>query len=344
VQTLAIAPACLLSRWAPIPIQFRTEGLRPNPLGTTVKVSVIIPVRNEGPALPLTLQTFADLKRHFDLDVIIVDDASDAPVKKLPKGMRLLRHETRQGIARSRNAGARLATGDLLIHTDGHIFFSLDALERLIRACDCRSVVGVRTQLIYDFGQFERQQTESLDGPHYCGWRWTFEPEVSVVPIRTPRSIEPHEVPYVGCACLALTRKLFETLGGFDEELVGCGNFEDADLALCAWARGFQVRMLPTVTCYHYTEPRAGWHRRGRSPLDVPHYDGSLCNALRILRRHLPANWFDKLMLRMACQSPVSWLTLPAAFVAYLLAEESSQPKWEAQRVRSRKWVAEKMQ
>lgn len=309
-----------------------------------MKISVAIPVRNEGPALPLTLQYFNELKRSVDLEVIVVDDASDPPVQRLPDGMLLVRHETRQGIARSRNAAARLATGDLLLHTDGHVFFSPGALEQLIAVCDEQSLCGVRMQLIHDFAQFERRQTEDLDGPDYFGWKWTFNPEAAVVALRTLCNSEPHNVPYVGAACLAISRELFETLGGFDEGLFGCGNFEDADLAMTAWARGYRVRMLPAVTCYHYSMPRPDWNRRGRSPLDVPSYDGSLCNALRILRRHLPEAWFQDLIARISQQFPVSYAALSAAFLSDITSAKSARPAWEAQRVRSREWVAQKMQ
>ena len=272
------------------------------------------------------------MRRRFDLEVIVVDDASDRPVQGLPEGMRLVRHETRQGVARSRNAAARLATGDLLVHTNAHVFFSVDAIEQFIQECDGQSQIGVRTQLIYDFAQFERRQTELLNGRHYFGWRWSFEPDLAVVPIREPQSERPHDVPFVGGACLAIQRKLFETLGEFDEKLIGCGNFEDAELALTAWARGFRVRILPTVTCYHYTAPQPAWDRYGRSPLDIPRYDGSLCNVLRILRRHLPEDQFQELRIRLAGRHPVSWSSLPAAFLAELSIGETTRPEWEAQR------------
>ena len=308
-----------------------------------MKISVVIPVRNEGAAFPLTLRFFAKLQQHFELEVIVLDDASDPPVVDLPAGTRLVRHNWRQGIARSRNAAARRATGDILLQTDGHVFFSAPDLNRLIEAVDDHTIIGARTQLINDFSQFERRQTDSLNAPDYYGWRWAFAPELSVVAVRTPPSTEPHDVPFTGCACLAMRRQLFETLGGFDGGLFGCGNFEDADLALRAWALGYRVRMLPSVTCYHYTASQPAPNGRGRSPLDLPRYDGSLCNALRILRRHLPTARFEMLTAQLAKQFPESWSDLPAAFVTQLSSAEAAQSAWEPRRVRSREWVVRKM-
>jgi hypothetical protein len=198
--------------------------------------------------------------------------------------------------------------------------------------------------LMYDFAQFERRQTESLDAPSFFGWRWTFEPEVAVVPNFTARERTPYDVPFAGGACIALTRSLFDKLGGFDDGLIGFGNFEDSDLAFTAWARGCRVRMLPDVTCYHYTAPQAPWDRTGRNPLDVPRYDGSIQNALRVLERHLPEALFQDAMASIARRTPLSWTNLPATLLARFAAGETIRPAWESQRVRSRDWVARKMQ
>lgn len=309
-----------------------------------MKLSIAIPVHNGGPAFALTLRYFLEQRREHDLEIIVVDDASDVPVSGLPEGVRLVRHETQQGIARSRNAAARVATGDLLIHTDGHVYFSDHALNIVALVCDGAGIVGVRTQLMHDFREFERRQKRFESEPYYFGWRWSFEGSVAVHPIFT--ALNPHvfDVPFVGAACLAIRRQLFLDLGGFDEGLLGGGNFEDADLALTAWARGCRVRMLPQVTCFHLSTRDPESDRTGRSPLDAPRYEGSFCNGLRVLWRHLPAEQFQRLSEQIAEQCPVSWAELPAGFISELSAADMPEPVSDACRVRSREWVARRMQ
>ena len=306
-----------------------------------MKISIIVATRNEGPALNLTLRYFEELRQQHHLEVVVIDDASDQPVDQVPRGFLLHREKSRQGIARTRNLGAALATGDLLLFTDAHVFFSEHALTTLIHEWNHSGLCGCQTQLIYDFASFSRRQSSELDAPHYSGWKFSLEPEVCVTPLRNPVSTAPQDVPYVGGAFLAVSRELFWTLGGFDAGLIHCGSFEDAELAMTAWATGYSVRMIPRITCYHYTAPQPKYDPTGRSPLDVPRYEGSFLNALRTFYLHFPEAVFAEITVRLKEKYPLSWSAVPPDFPNEELRDRKA---WlNARRVRSPEWVYRRM-
>ena len=86
-------------------------------------VSIIIATRDE-PRLEQTVQGFLR-ELPNDGEVVVVDDASRseatvAAVAVDPR-VRVHRSPTRQGVARGRKSGARLAVGDLLVFADAHM-------------------------------------------------------------------------------------------------------------------------------------------------------------------------------------------------------------------------------
>jgi hypothetical protein len=93
-------------------------------------------------------------------------------------------------------------------------------------------------------------------------------------------------------ASLAVSRPLFEKLGGFECELGGYGNLEDAELAMRCWIFGYQVKVVPSVVCHHYTDPQK-LQKKNRAndrghPLHHPQYDGTFENVLRVMYLHFP--------------------------------------------------------
>src|SRR5262245_25548931 len=86
------------------------------------RISLVVPALNEGPNLAPTLENFrGTLPR--DSEILVVDDGStDDSVNSLPAldGLRVIR-SSRQGSARARNTGARLAQGEIIVFADAHV-------------------------------------------------------------------------------------------------------------------------------------------------------------------------------------------------------------------------------
>jgi N-acetylglucosaminyl-diphospho-decaprenol L-rhamnosyltransferase len=93
-----------------------------------------------------------------------------------------------------------------------------------------------------------------------------------------PYSMSTGDTPWATGACLAIPRKLFETIGGFDENLFMYG--EDVDLSWRAKAAGFTIKLVHHAIFVHPTLGRV-WSRAAKK-----HFFLSAC--------YLAAKWRSK--------------------------------------------------
>ncbi len=316
--------------------------------------SLIIPARNEESALTTTLSSLQETIRHDAAEIIVVDDASDVPLEAMLREYPSVVHfrcPVRQGVARARNLGASLATGKVLLFLDAHVCFSRRSLAELIESAwsSCGGLRGCTTRVVYDWPTFielahRHADLDPCQEPEYYGWRFEFQPWPNVVVNRQRPTLTPFVVPYAGACALAIRRALFEDLEGFDDGLVGYGSLEDAEIAMRCWSFGYDVQIVPEAVCYHYTAPRATdatLPSAERWPLDQPRYDGSLANALRVMFLHFPDNVLADVLGRLPRDPPDNVSRLSADFPASELRARNAV--LEARRIRSRKWLAERM-
>jgi len=90
-----------------------------------LRISVVIPARNDGSRLKRTIKSIvSNACSKTDLEIIVVDDASRTPIQLEHRNnefsIKFVRSKKRLGVPRSRNLGARMATGDVLFMTDSH--------------------------------------------------------------------------------------------------------------------------------------------------------------------------------------------------------------------------------
>ncbi|MDR3617296.1 MAG: glycosyltransferase [Candidatus Obscuribacterales bacterium] len=76
-----------------------------------------------------------------------------------------------------------------------------------------------------------------------------------------PYSIATGETPWATGACLAIPRKMYETIGGFDENLFLYG--EDVDLSWRAQAAGFAIKLVHDAIFVHPTLGRV-WSKEAK--------------------------------------------------------------------------------
>ena len=82
--------------------------------------SIIVPSYNRKDEIPTLLESLTQ-QTDLTFEVVIVDDCSKDPVvveKTYPFAVRVIRNETNQGAAESRNIGARAAKGEWLLFLD----------------------------------------------------------------------------------------------------------------------------------------------------------------------------------------------------------------------------------
>ncbi|MBF0752404.1 MULTISPECIES: glycosyltransferase family 2 protein [unclassified Pasteurella] len=95
--------------------------------------SIIVPSYNRKSEIPVLLESLGE-QTHKAFEVVIVDDYSKEPVvveKSYPFKVNVIRNETNQGAAESRNIGARAALGEWLLFLDDDDRFAENKCERL---------------------------------------------------------------------------------------------------------------------------------------------------------------------------------------------------------------------
>lgn len=205
--------------------------------------SVIIPTRNEGSLLRMTIDSILSQTDYPNYEVLIVDDGSTdgscEPFKAADSRVQVIRANG-VGVAKARNVGARHARGEYIVFIDAHCRVSqnwLSCFEHALRPMDVCVVGPCFTRL---------EEPE----PRGCGMGWTdytlaqswYEPLAIV---------ETYEVPITPGGCQAFRRSTFQSIGRYDEGFSQWG-FEDVEICLRSWLLGYRVVVDPTVVIAHY--------------------------------------------------------------------------------------------
>jgi glycosyltransferase involved in cell wall biosynthesis len=103
-----------------------------------VEVSVVVPTHNRSSLLVLTLQSVL-WQRDVDLEVVVVDDGSTDDTAEAVAGLRdarvrIVRHQSPQGVAAARNRGAEEATAEWITFLDDDDLWAPDKLARQLQA------------------------------------------------------------------------------------------------------------------------------------------------------------------------------------------------------------------
>ena len=199
-------------------------------------ISFIVPAHNEERLLGRTLVAIHDAAAGIGQphEVIVVDDASEDLTSAVAAqhGARIERVEYRQ-ISRTRNAGARIASGDPLIFVDADTVISSRVLHGTLEAIQ-RGAVGGGARLTVD------------------GWIPLYGRmllAITGVVMRTADLI-------AGCYFFC-TRAAFEVAGGFDESVYAAEELVlSRRLARIGW---IAILDAPVVTSGRKLREHSGW-------------------------------------------------------------------------------------
>jgi Glycosyl transferase family 2 len=179
-----------------------------------IAVSVVVPTRNRWPLLSSAALPSALGQEDVGIEVIVVDDGSDDETpERLPEyadaGVRVLRNEQSQGVARARNAGIRVARGDWVAFLDDDDLWSPRKLRAQLDAAE------------RDDAAFAFTAMAGLDGRR----RFLY-----VVPPPDPVTLVPAllrwNVIWGGCSNVTARTDLVRELGGFDEALAQLSDWD----------------------------------------------------------------------------------------------------------------------
>ncbi|MGM7719632.1 glycosyltransferase family 2 protein [Metabacillus sp. Hm71] len=210
--------------------------MKPYPL-----ISIIFPTKNEGENVRLTLDSLFSTQTKHEFEVIVVDDGStdgccsflktyqnNDRVKLIPtKGI---------GAANARNLGAEKASGEYLIFCDTHLQFENWWIDRIIET------------LISEKSDAISPGIADMDHPDSIGYGQTLSPKLETRWNSKQHSL--FETAVLPGGCLAITRTVFDNVGGFEAGFKTWGH-EDVELSIKLWLFGYRCHVLPEVTILH---------------------------------------------------------------------------------------------
>jgi GT2 family glycosyltransferase/SAM-dependent methyltransferase len=218
------------------------------PSGDAPEVSVILPVFNE---LTCTIECILSLAAAADsisFEVIVANDASTDRTQEVLNPvphLRLTNQPRNVGFLRNCNSAAQIALGHRLVFLNNDTQVSKGWLAGLLRAFDEKDGVGaVGPRVVYPSGALQE-----------AGVRIRREGAVEMIGLNdapdAPRWSYRRDVDYVSGVCMMLDRALFESLGGFADDLAPA-YCEDLDLCLRIRARGLRVLYTPDAEISHH--------------------------------------------------------------------------------------------
>ncbi|NBB92118.1 MAG: glycosyltransferase [Gammaproteobacteria bacterium] len=241
-----VAPVEAPSDEPPRPVAFPPQD-RP-------RASIIVPVYNKLAYTAACLNSIAEHTAATAFEVIVVDDcSSDGTAEYLSecRGLRALGNTENSGFIASCNRGARAARGEFLVFlnndttvTPGWLDALVDTFERFPEA----GIAGAR--LVYPDGRL--QEAGGIVFSDGSGWNYGRGDE----PDR-PEYGFACEADYVSGACLAIRKRDFERLEGFDRHYAPA-YYEDTDLCFRIRESGGKVIYQPACTIVHHEGVSSG--------------------------------------------------------------------------------------
>lgn len=195
---------------------------------------MVVPAFNNPAYLARCLQALA--RSSLAHELIVVDDASSDPAAIAliaGCGARVLRQPRNGGPAVARNAGARLASGEILVFVDSDVVVQADTLAQLAK------VFVDEPEVDACFGSYDAQPDASSVVSSYRNLLHHYVHQTG-----------PREATTFWAGCGALRRQVFLDLGGYDERYAR-PSIEDIELGMRLRAAGHAIRLAPWIQVKH---------------------------------------------------------------------------------------------
>lgn len=243
------------------------------------RASIIIPCKNEGPNVKMTVDSILAATPGENIEIIVVDDSSDDQCCRFLKEDSAYRGinfvaSPGLGAARARNLGAAAARGEHLIFCDAHITVPEGWPENLLDAFGRPEVDAVSPAI------------GSMETPAAVGCGQTWNGRLEAVWLPPPAAMEVKAVPLLPGGCLAVRAEAFRQVGGFDSGFIVWGH-EDVELSFKLWLFGYSLYVNPSVKILHLFRKNHPYP----VTMDHVHY-----NLLRMAYSHFKNERLDKVL------------------------------------------------
>lgn len=235
----------------------------PKPCG----VSIVIPNWNGRELLPEFFPSAVAAAEHYHekygaaAEVIVVDDGStDGSQQWLAQHygqsdiVRIIACPENRGFSPAVNTGFAAARHPIVFLLNNDLRVSLDAIAPLVRHFDDANVFAVCCKAY-------RLDGETLDGGGKLGWFekgfWRVYLNYDILPERLPTHPPPFYSFFASGGYTAYDAAKLKQLGGFCELLAPI-YWEDVEICLRAWKRGWTVHYEPESVVYHQSSATMG--------------------------------------------------------------------------------------
>lgn len=218
--------------------------------------SIIIPTRNHADVLKRCIDSIYRYTDQTLFEIIIVDNGSDEPdtlayfdkIKSEHQNLQVLRLDIPFNYSTLNNEAVKIARGNFLLFLNNDTeVLSTDWLEKLVGYASRPHIGAVGAKLLYPNNTVQHAGViiglGGIAGHAFLNLGKSDEGYVS-------RAIVPVNVGAVTGACLAIEKKKFNKIGGFDETQAVA--FNDIDLCLKLLQAGYYNLLAPQIILKHH--------------------------------------------------------------------------------------------
>ena len=212
--------------------------------------SVIIPTYNAEKIIKPVINALLSQQTKKTFEIIVVDDGSSdetaQEVKKIKSKKLVYLHQKNTGPAKARNAGAKCAKGKIILFIDSDCVAEKAWLTEMLKPFSEKGGAAVQ-------GAYKTKQKELIARLDQIDIEYRYE--------KMKKAQENNSLDWVGSYSAAYDKKIYDSLGGFDESFpIASG--EDPELSYKVQEKGGKIIFNPKAIVYHTHPSKLGKYLR----------------------------------------------------------------------------------
>jgi len=203
-----------------------------------IKISVVVPTHNSEKTIEKCIKSIIE-SNYTNFELIIVDDFSFDSTRKMIQKIdaKKVFNQKNMGAASSRNIGASLARGDLIVFIDSDVEVNKDTFSDLIKLfISNKNLTSVSGVYCYNKHQSIISEYQNM----YEGYI-----QQTLSKLKNP--------PYINTSFFAIKKRIFDRIGGFNTQFK-LANQEDIDFGKKLFSLGYKNIFSDKIRIKHLKE------------------------------------------------------------------------------------------